>query len=331
MLIPYHSSWEILDASKLEEFDSCPRSFFYKYILGWRPDIPAHDLHFGTSWHDAREYQLIHGYDKIDEAFEAFLTTYREVFDESTDDYYRPKCPEGVKHALANFALTYHDDLELNELLRNPDTNEPFTEISGTVPISDNRVLHFRMDSLLRNKKTGKIFSWDHKSSSTYIKYNAWDNQFQLKLQNGTYTHCMYCIFPVDDVLGVEFDGCGFEYLSRGSRARPAGCYSILKRVPAFKSKQEMNVWLWLVNELYDRIEIEMDKLSRCKEGDNIMQAFPLSPNSCSKYRGCPFFDLCINWPNPLRRCQEPAMGFKQEFWDPTTIKSRNKLNLEWS
>jgi hypothetical protein len=30
-------------------------------------------------------------------------------------------------------------------------------------------------------------------------------------------------MFPAEDVLGIVFDGAGFEYLKRGSAARPAG------------------------------------------------------------------------------------------------------------
>jgi hypothetical protein len=330
MLIPEHPSWKILDSTKLDTYDRCPRLFFYQYLLGWKLDQPAHDLHFGESWHMAREYQLINGYSEIDGAFQSFIQHYRLEFPEESDALCRPKNPEGVRHALANFAVSYSRDLMDNELLRNPETNEPFTEISGTVPISDTRFLHFRMDSILRNLQSGKIFSWDHKSSSTYIKYDMWDMQFPLSIQNGTYTHCLYCLFPIDKVLGVEFCGCGFEYLSRGSAQRPPGCYSILKRYPAYKTPQQMNVWLWEVNNLWEQIENDLDRLSQCNDSDSVLQCFPRRPSSCTKYRGCEFHPYCISWDNPLRRCQEPPIGFKQEFWNPAEKDSRNKMQLSW-
>ena len=330
-MLQSHPSWKIIDSSKLDEYLQCPRKYFYRYILGWVLDTPPHDLFFGECWHDAREHQLINGYDDIEGAYDVFVSKYREKFPEETDHMYTPKTPEAVAQALTNFAVTYHDDLEKNELLKNQDTGEPLTEISGTVPIDENgQVLHFRMDSLLRNKETGKVFSWDHKTTSAkYIRY-SWDKQFYLSIQNGTYTHCMYCIFPVEEVLGVEFCGVGFEYLKRGSSTRPAGYYSELKRVPAFKTPDQMNVWLWNVLSIVSDLKSDMERLSNCTDSDAVLMAFHINPKGCSAYRGCEFHDFCMLWPNPLQQCGEPPLGFRQEFWNPAEKDSRNKMNLEW-
>jgi len=330
-MISEHPSWKIIDSSKLDDFLRCPRYFFYSHILGWRLDMPAHDLYFGECWHMAREHQLIHGYDEIEGAYQKFITHYRLKFDEESDSLYRPKTPEAVKQALTNFAVTYFKDLEDNELLKNPDTGVPLTEISGTVPVDEERVLYFRMDSLLRRKLDGKVFSWDHKTTSAkWITSKFWETNFYLSIQNGTYTHCLYCLFPVEQVLGIEFCGVGFEYLSRGSAARPPGYYSTLRRVPAYKTPEQMSVWLFtVVNLIYD-IEREMNRLSECNDSQHVMQAFPINPSGCSKYRGCEFHDFCMAWPNPLRHCQEPPLGFIQEFWDPREKDARNKMDLVW-
>lgn len=323
--------WNILDSSKLDDFLRCRRRYFYSHILGWRPSAPAHDLHFGTCWHLAREHQLIHGYEDIEGAYSEFLTEYRKIFDESTDDMFIPKTPKGVWEALMAFTVHYMRDLEDNELLRNPDTNEPFTEIAGTVPISDSKMLHFRMDSILRRKSNNKVFSWDHKTTSAnYIKYPPWEEQFYLSIQNGTYTHCLYCIFPAEEVLGVEFCGTGFGHLKRGSTARPAGYHQEFKRVSAFRTPSQMNVWLWTVIDLVNEVEMETDRLTHCSDSDSVLQAFPLNPGGCSKYKGCEFHDYCTCWENPLQQCGEPPLGFIVEFWNPADKDSRNKMELEW-
>jgi hypothetical protein len=137
-------------------------------------------------------------------------------------------------------------------------------------------------------------------------------------------------MFPVEQVDGVEFCGTGFEYLKRGSANRPAGYHATLRRIPAFKTPDQMNVWLWNVNAILDEIEREMDKLFHCSDSDTVLMAFRMNPKSCTDYKGCPYHDYCLSWSNPLRQCSEPPLGFRTEFWDPSQMKTTNKLNLEW-
>jgi len=291
--------------------------------------MPAHDLQFGQAWHCAREHQLLHGYDDIQGAFDAFITEYRKKFNESTDEMYRPKTPTAVLHALMKFAEERSSDLVENEVVILD--GQKMTEISGTVPVHYNRVLHYRMDSIMRRKVDGKIFSWDHKSTSgRYINSRQWAEQFHLSLQNGTYTHCLYCMFSIEDVLGIEFCGTGFEYLTRNSKNRSAGYHAKLQRVPAFKSRDQMNSWLWTVNDILDGIDMDMDRLRDCSEDDPVLMAFRPSPNSCTNYRGCPYHDFCLAWANPLQQCHEPPLGYSIEFWDPSKVETTVKKDLTW-
>lgn len=322
-------TWQIKDSSKLDDWLACHRLYFMRHVLGWRMDVPAHDLHFGTSWHCGREYQLLQGYDDVVGAYQAFLNDYRKEFDPSTDDMYRPKNPTGVLNALQTFATEKQNDLIENEVVEIDGVK--MTEISGTVPVDDKRVLYYRMDSIMRRLEDGRIFSWDHKSThEKWVTGRQWAEGFHLGIQNGTYTHCLYCQFPIEQVLGIEFCGTGFNYLSRGSSARPAGYYATLRRVPAFKTPEQMNVWLWNVNDILDDIEREMDRLYHCKEEDTVLMAFQMNPKSCTAYRGCPYHDYCLSWQNPLQQCYEPPLGFREEFWDPSKMDTTNKRNLEW-
>ena len=128
----------------------------------------------------------------------------------------------------------------------------------------------------------------------------------------------------------MEFCGTCFEYLKRGSSQREQGYHISFQRVPAWKTSDQMNVGLWnTVNTVYD-VDRDMDRLSDCREGDAVMMCFPLNPGSCTKYWGCQYHDYCISWPNPLQRCEEPPLGFKIEYWDPSAMVTTNKLNLEW-
>jgi hypothetical protein len=329
-MIPEQPTWSIHDSSKIDTWLSCRRRYFFEYILGWRLDIPAHDLYFGNCWHIAREHQLLHGYHDVVGAFNAFMEEYRKEFDQETDSIYTPKTPTAVLNALTKFSQDKQNDLVENEVVEI--NGVKMTEISGTVPIDNKRVLYYRIDSILRRLSDGKIFSWDHKTTSEkYIIGRQWAESFHLGIQNGTYTHCLYCMFPIEDVLGIEFCGTGFAYLSKGSSARPAGYYATLRRVPAFKTPEQMNVWLWNVIDILNDIEIELDRLSHCSEDDLVFTAFQMNPKSCTDYKGCPFHDFCLSWPNPLQQSYEPPLGFKEEFWNPAEMKTTNKINLEWN
>lgn len=329
MPIPYHQTWDKKSSSKLDTYQSCRRKYFLEYLLGWRPDYPNHDLYFGQSWHIAREYQLLNGYDDFQGAYGVFIDYYRKEFAPEDDAVNIPKTPTGVLNALITFDEQKSRDLIDNEVVVLDGIK--MTEISGTVPVDENRVLHYRLDSIMRRKEDGMIFSWDHKTTAEkYINGRQWAEAFHLGLQNGTYTHCLYCMFPIEEVLGIEFCGTGFTFLKRGSKDRSSGYHCTLRRVPAFKTPEMMNTWLWTVNRLLDELEDEMDRLSHCKESDPVLMAFPMNPKSCTDYRGCPFHDYCISWQNPLQHAYEPPLGFKEEFWDPSAMDSRVKKDLTW-
>jgi len=327
--LPSHPSWDIKDSSKLDSYLQCPRYYLYRYLFGWTLDLPAHDLIFGDAFHRAREHQLLFGYDDIPGAWNAFMAVYRKEFDPPSDPIYRPKDPTAVLGALQKFAQEHSHDLVDNKIVSLD--GQKMTEIAGTVPVDDKRVLHYRMDSIMQRCEDGMIFSWDHKTTSgKWIHDTRWDQELYLSIQNGTYTHCLYCMFPVEQVLGVEFVKTGFEYLNKGSANRPAGYHATIRPIQAFKNPEQMNTWLWNVNTRLDEIERDMDRLSHCSENDDVLMAFPMNPRSCTSYRGCEFHDFCLTWQNPLRRCYEPPLGFIEKFWNPAEREATVKKDLRF-
>ncbi len=322
-----HPSWSIKDSSKLDDYIRCPRFYFYHYLLGWTLDIPAHDLLFGEAFHQAREHQLLFGYDDIAGAFDSFMSVYRKEFPQETDPIYLPKTPAAVLQALINFSQLYSHDLDENEVVEFD--GKKMTEIAGTVPVDEKRVLHYRMDSIMRRHADQMIFSWDHKTTSgKWIHDTRWDADLDLSIQNGTYTHCLYCMFPIEQVLGVEFVKTGFEYLQRGSANRAAGYHATTRRIPAFKTPEQMNTWLWTVNTILDELDRDMDRLVHCSDSDEVLMAFRMNPKACTDFRGCEFHDFCLAWQNPLRRCEEPPLGFIKRFWNPAERESTIKKDL---
>jgi len=310
--IPYHNTWEIVDPSKLNDFITCARMYFFLHMLGWRSETPNNHLVFGQAWHLAMEHLLLHGYEaeSIRDAQELLRQHYRLEFPEETDEIFSPKTPDRAVLALVEYTNKYARDLEGFEVL--------YTEVAGTVPITDKKIMHFRMDNILRSKDA-YYFSLEHKTG-TYFN-NQWVMQWPLSVQIGTYIHSLYCLYPRDEVRGVKVNGAFFK--------RTKAPLFDFERVPIWKTPSQMGIWYETIKFHISRLEGETRLL--LMEGDNkpIMESFPMSPTSCSNYFGCPFHDYCCTWRNPLQHCDEPPMGFKVEFWDPRQQPSRHEIEFK--
>lgn len=135
-------TWGILDSSKLSDFMSCDRYYFYRHMLGWVNETKNQNLTFGRAWHAAMESLLLATprriratsdvtreaikVDHIEEAFQVFTKVYREDFGAETDLDYEPKSPGNALQALHDYLHYYPVD----------DFETLFTEVLATVPIS---------------------------------------------------------------------------------------------------------------------------------------------------------------------------------------------------
>ena len=307
--IPYHPSWDVIDPSKLSDFSTCMRKGFYMHLLGWESDAPNNHLVFGEAMHKAMEYLLQHGYD-IDAcagAYDVFESSYRKEFPPETDELFGAKVPARVFPFLKEYTDRYRSDLDDFEVV--------YTEISGSVPISFERVIFFRLDSILKFKN-GMFGSLEHKTRGGSFS-SSWLNQWPMSFQLGTYHHVLYCLYPREDVRGITINGLGFLKTKFD-----------LQRFPFRLQKPQMEVWMDTTNYWYGRVELEKLLLKKAKADDSVLSAFPCNPSGCDKFFGCPFIDFCSSWPNPLQNCDEPPMGFRQRFWDPREVETTYKVNI---
>lgn len=317
--IPYHDTWDVIDPSKMNTYLECPRKFFWEYILGWREDKLNNHLHFGKAWHLGMEHLLRHGFGEqsIYDAYEAFLTFYRTEVHETDDEVYTPKNPERALIAYVKYANKYADDLDKFEVL--------FLETAGTVPITSEDVLHFRMDSILREKDGAqRIVSLEHKTGSN--KYR-WEEQWPLSLQGWCYSHALHCMYPYEPAQkGIIFNAAFFMK----TKSITDKCIDFM-RVPMYREMWSMNVGLWNAVRILEQIKEDYRLLSQCNESDPYLGAFTMNTTNCTKYFGCPYHDLCSYYQNPLRNCAEPELGFIVERWDPREDEGKdvNKVELE--
>lgn len=289
-----HSSWDIQDVTKIQSYMSCPRAYFYEFVLGWRPDYPNIHLEFGSAIHLAMEHLILHGYgDKsVMEAYDKFLSYYRQFFSEMQDQDNHPKSPAMALRCLMEYAAYYkHDNFE-----------PLYTEIAGKVTLSEDHELHFRMDSILKTSEG--IKSREHKTGSQLSR--QWVDQWSLKMQTGVYNHVLYCLFPAEEVWGVEINGLIFSKKNIQ-----------FSRVPARRTLASMEVWYHNTIGWLDRIKEDYSKLKESSPSDPVLKCFCMNTENCTKYFGCRYHDFCLAWPNPLSRCEEVPMGMKVEYWDP--------------
>lgn len=325
-LIEPHKTWQIKDASKLNDFMTCNRLYFYNHILGWKSESPNNHLHFGTAMHIALEHLALNGYgeDAILGAYEKLLSEYRLEFAPETDEIFHPKTPDNAAIVLAKYTQEYADDLDKYKVL--------FTEIAGSVSIREDRDLYFRMDTILEDQ-AGKKFSLEHKTASGYWN---WAEQWPLAFQVGTYNHVLYCMYGAQEVEGVTMNGLAFkkakkawEQLTMGVPLTVQPPYEFM-RVKIRKNPSQMQQWLSQANTLFTQIEQETEMLMDSIEEDKVLDAFPLNTTQCIRYgRVCEFNDYCLAWSNPLRKCGEPPIGFKVDFWDPTEREARHTFDLK--
>lgn len=311
--IPVHPTWDITDTSKMKDYCDCPRKYFWNHVLGWSSDAPNNHLIFGEAIHRALSFLLQTDYssEAIYTAYsEKFLPYYRQHFPPQTDALMKAKTPESVILMLPRYAQTYKDDFVKYEVLH--------VEVGGAVPVSSSRVVHLRIDAILRHRLEGYVFCQEHKSGSGITRF--WTDQWDLDLQPGTYTHAVRSAFPSENVKGTQINGIHFKV----TKSREFKNEFI--RLPIWKSGAHLLTWLVTVNRIIDEIEHDFRMLANEDPANEVMSAFRMNPGSCTKYFGCPYHNLCCSWPNPLARCDRVQMGFKVEFWDPRELEVQYQL-----
>lgn len=304
--VPFHETWNIFDASKINEYLRCPRSFFYKYVLGWDSEYRSHDLDFGTSWHIAMEHLLLNGYSKqtIIEAHEKFRNFYEQYWPTESQPDLEPKTSAMAFLALLGYVQEYSIIDHFSVL---------YTEVSGSVNVLNNRVVHFRIDCIAEDERG--IFSLEHKTTKTLER--TFQDKWSLDVQPNLYNHVLHCMFPDKDIYGIIINGTCLYKQGPRSKKPPAE----FLRVPVIKQDVMMEAWIEDMEVYLQSIVNDYDKLSNSSDSDNVMSCFTRNPTACTDFWGCRFHDFCISWANPLQYYHDVPTGFIQKYWNPAEPK----------
>ncbi len=310
MILQPHNTWDILDSSKLQAYQTCPRKFFYRYILGWDVDMPNHHLIYGQAWHAAMEYILVHGKssDAATEAHGKFMEVYTEHYpidlDTWTDIDKAPKDHANALIALHQYVNSYKDD----------DFDVLYTEVSGSVPFASDcsTQLYYRLDGVVRNSLG--VHLMEHKTTGRLSQ--AWINQWSLSIQISLYMHALMCVYNLGDIYGAIVNAVAFQ------KKENKLMRVIVRRVP-----ETMEAWYWEMGEILRKIAIDMAYLMTDRVGEPIMQCFTRHTTNCTKFNQCcTYMDFCTMWGNPLAHLDiqdgiaVPPSDLVTKWWDPTAV-----------
>lgn len=339
--IEEHPTWFIYDSSKIQTFMDCPRKYFYEYVLGWRPDSVNLDTTYGFAIHCGMEViNLIRlakgpGYflteEDISMGYSAFLHEYRKYFKEEDDKGNDPKNAEKAAVAYMAYKLEFNKQLSEERVIS--------TEQAGTIPVDDNRVLHFRLDVITYDETFG-IKVDDYKTSKK--NSDLWEYDLDLRVQTGTYTHVARTAaelgileelnkhkikYNADSVFGMKYWGI-ILYKASNLNLRKYGNVDF-RIAKVRKSYGMMEVWRQIVLHFLIEIEKNMELLNDCEPGEPTMRAFPMNTQSCMKYGVCPFHSFCTSWENPISCADKTPLGYIKERWDPTgKLSETERKNL---
>lgn len=313
--IPYHHALDILDSTKIKAYQECPRMFFYEYVLGWRSSRPSNHLHFGTAVHKAMEWIILNGYtvESVMEALDIFNTEYRLLFPPSTDVLFSPKTPSRFFDMLILYLRQYADDLRRYEVYK--------TEIGGTINLSPEHSMAFKMDTILFDREKQKYVSLEHKTKGgNYISSN-YPYEFMLSTQLGTYTHVLNSLFPSEQVGEVIINCLCFKKTKQPD--------FILQRFPIPLSNSQMFNWLENTKSWIDRINADYLTLSSTSDTDDRLNCFPLNGTNCTNWnRICTYHDMCTTWNNPLRHLDRMPVDLEIFFWNPLEEELTERIIL---
>ena len=286
----------IYDASKIKSYLNCPRDFFFTHVLGWKSEAPNINLIFGSAWLEAMELFMQQGLstESVKDAYGKFKEVYEGTYPSYMEPPHAYKTPGIALEGLLKYSQDYYND-QFETL---------YTEVAGTAPIREDRIIHFKLDSIIRD--SDGIWSMEHKTTGR--KTQAWIDGWSIDTQVGLYHYALWLLFGGKEaVQGVKING----FIAR--KRDPE-----VIRIPVRRNLTQIEAHIGMVNRAVDNLETDMEILADTSPDHRTLVAFPENPNGyCGAY-GCRFPMFCGVVPNPLQKCQEPPIGYKVEHWNPS-------------
>ncbi len=320
------------DNTRIQEFRSCPRKFFFRHVKDWTTGGFSPPLVFGSSWHAAMDavWDILPSnrapnsgtLEVMEAAKEAFMTCWTEnngpdVWEMSPEELksLEPRTPFIAFEMLHEYIIAREQFFKKIEIIS---IEQPFA-----VPLDPNNKELFYVGRLDKVFRMGKdILVGEHKTTSLYKKFgpfrHTFIDSFSPNSQVDGYTHALHMLYG-KEAKGVWIDGAlvhrtvhdGFMF------------------IPIERQFSQLDAWLWETQYWIDQIKQNWNAVQEgLFEDTEYMSAFPKNTSTCQDYnRNCSYMDLCKAWSNPSMK-DLPA-GFVDEPWSPFDRLELEKIGME--
>lgn len=302
---------EEMDYSSLSTYLTCPRKFFFQYILSLRSSgPPSIDLLFGSCWHLGQEcaylYLKSHPEASVTDMTDVATRGFHALWDRDAAPYFDPDAtfPKSPNRARDMYYKYYSLFLSQDKECKILGVEEPFTlYISDSVPVYIGR-----MDLIMERDSHLEIH--EHKTSkmSSPIMFTGYDASLQTEGYL-TVGHIYYDALP-----RIMYN----QALCQKTKVDHT-------RYPITKPKHAIDRFLSDYTHYTQRI---LDELSTWEnwmtEGDiyskrALMPCFHRNAGyACTMYfRPCPYLDLCQMRNNPCTFGESVPEGYTIHEWSP--------------
>jgi hypothetical protein len=286
----------IIDNTSLAIFKECPRKYYYGILQGYRPLSAAPPLTFGKVYHDALETydrSKAKGKSHDESIADAIRVAYSSSDGDATFTLDSRRSRNSLIRAIVWYAEQYQNDIMETIILPN---GKPAVELSFRVELpfafssSDDPVFYCgHIDRVVKYNE--RLYACEHKHTVSAFYDSYWD-RYTFGSQISGYVMALKVDFQLE-VAGALIDATqvGATFARFGRR--------IAHRV-------ELHQQEWITDLSY-----WMSQLDLCIRSDR----FPHNTESCSKYGGCQFKEVCFA--SPLVRDSILSSHFKVEKWNP--------------
>lgn len=323
------------DNTRISEFKSCPRKYFFRHIMDWVGIGFSSPLLFGSAWHAAMDKVWEIGGDSenaqkmgtetwANEAHKAFMSEWVEGGGpaiEDIDDDWQYKL--GMRNPMVALEMLYGYIDERRSLFQRDSFELISIEQPFAVPLDpeDDTLFYVgRFDKIFRVKE-GVIIG-EHKTTSLYAKIGGFRNMFldsfSPNSQVDGYLHAAHILW------GNEAKSCWID----GALVHKLH-HDIFKIIPIERQFTQLESWLWETRHWISEIELNWDAIKQSGIEDlDYMPAFPKNTGACQDFaRNCSYIDICKMWPNPFGK--DLPGGFKDEHWSPFERLGLDTIGLE--